>query len=100
LFSIPKLLGKGWSIGNKGVCLFLTKGTTTITFDQAFPTQKGLVLGIKMLPQTIASNTATLMLNKGQIVNVNKLHKICGHIGEESLCNAAAFYGIKPSGKS
>jgi hypothetical protein len=28
LFSIPKSLGKGWNIGNKGVRLFLTNGNT------------------------------------------------------------------------
>jgi hypothetical protein len=99
LFSIPKSLGKGWNIGNKGVSLFLTKGKTTITFDREFPTQKGLVLGVEMIPRQLAEENASPALDKGKIVNVNALHKIFGHIGEESLRKTAKFYGIKPSGK-
>jgi transposase InsO family protein len=99
LFSIPKSLGKGWNIGNQGVRLFLTKGKTTITFDREFPTQKGLVLGVEMVPRTVRNDTATPALDKGKIVNINKLHKVFGHIGEETLRKTAEFYGIKPSGK-
>jgi hypothetical protein len=86
LFSIPKSLGKGWNIGNKGVRLYLTKGNVKITFDREFPTQKGLVLGVEMLPRTSGgADTATAALDRGQIVSINKLHKIFGHVGEESL---------------
>ena len=81
LFSIPKSLGKGWNIGNKGVRIFLTKGDTKITFDREFATHKGLVLGVEMLPRTIAIDSASPALDKGKILNVNRLHRIFGHIG-------------------
>jgi hypothetical protein len=99
LFSIPKALGKGWNIGNKGVKIFLTKGEIKITFDREFPTHKGLVLGVEMLPRTLAHDTASAALERGKIINVDRLHRIFGHTGEETLRRTAAFYGIKPSGK-
>jgi hypothetical protein len=44
LFPIPK------AIGNKGVCLFLTKGDIEVTFDHEFSMKKEVVLGVEMIP--------------------------------------------------
>jgi hypothetical protein len=52
LFSITKALSKGWNIGNKGIKLFINKGSATRKFDQVFRTQKGLVLGVKIVPKS------------------------------------------------
>jgi hypothetical protein len=43
LFSIGKVLKNGFDIGNKGVQIFLKKGTTKIVFDKIMSTKKGFV---------------------------------------------------------
>ena len=63
LFSITKALTKGWDIGNKGVNLFLTKDQTTLLFDRVIKTDKGMVLGVEMLPRTgLNASLATVVL--------------------------------------
>jgi hypothetical protein len=43
LFSIRKALAGGFKIGNKGMMLYLTKGSFKMTFDCLMATKKGYV---------------------------------------------------------
>ena len=100
LFSITKALSKGWNIGNKGINLFVCKGQVRLTFDQVFRTQKGLVLGVEMVPRTsTVGAVATVVLEKGKSIKVDDLHQILGHPSEETTRRTAAFYDWKVMGQ-
>jgi histone deacetylase 1/2 len=95
LFSISKALKRGWNIGNKGTNIFLTKGQSKIVFDKEIKTQKGLVLGIEMVPrnETVRAGIATIALERGKTIDVHALHNMLGHPSEDTTRKTAAFYG-------
>ena len=76
LFSILSCLRKGWSLGNEGKLIKLTKGKTQIKFDQELETKTGYLAGVKMTPCT-----EEMELNDKD-VNVNILHQQLGHCCE------------------
>jgi hypothetical protein len=101
LFSIGKALSNGYNIGNNGVRIFLTKNERKITFDRIMTTNKGFVMGVKMLPSTSRQTIAPLpMLERGKKLNVSILHGMLGHPGKETTRKIAAFYGWQVTGKS
>jgi hypothetical protein len=86
LFSIRKALSKGWNIGNKGIMLSVSKNDTGLMFDQVFRTQKGMVLGAEMLPRVdVEAAVATMTLERGKTIKINKLHEIMGHPSEDTI---------------
>ena len=99
LFSITKALSKGWNIGNKGIKLFVSKSNVTLTFDQVFRTQKGMVLGVAMLLRVdVGQAMATMALERGKTIKINELHEIMGHPSEDTIKKTAELYGWKVTG--
>ena len=79
LFSISKAFKNAFNVSNKGVFIYLTKGSVSVIFDRVFRTTNGLVSGIKMsvydspviyntmkgLQETYESNVKTVLGNTG-----------------------------------
>jgi hypothetical protein len=100
LFSLTKALSKGWNIGNKGIKLFINKGSATLKFDQVFRTQKGLILGVEMVPRTQGmAGIATAALDRGKTLQIDHLHNILGHPSEDTTRKTAEFYRWNVNGK-
>jgi proteasome assembly chaperone (PAC2) family protein len=91
LFSIGKALAGGFKIGNKGMMLYLIKGSFKMTFDCLMATKKGYVMGIDMVP--VAASVATAALERGVQVDINALHKMLSHVGKDATIKTAAYYG-------
>jgi hypothetical protein len=89
LFRINKAQIKGFMIGNEGLMIKLTKGGTTLVFDQRLITKEGFMSGIKMVPdlnQVANIVVETKILIKTMSVEINNLHKIIGQ-NVEKLCS-------------
>jgi hypothetical protein len=87
------------NIGNKGIQLFVSKGNAKLVFDQVFRTQKGMVVGVEMVPRTNATHAmAALALERRKTININILHQVLGHPSEETTRKTASFYGWKVNG--
>jgi hypothetical protein len=91
LFSITKALEGGCSISNKGISISLTKGEFSICFDKTLRTDTGAITGVEMVPH---SDVAQLTLERGQTINVNKLHLLLGHSCESTMRVTAKHYGL------
>jgi hypothetical protein len=90
LFSIGKALAGGYKIGNKGMMLYLTKGSFKMTFDCLMATKEGYVMGIDMVP--VAASVATAALERGVRVDINALYKMLSHVSKDAT-TTAAYYG-------
>jgi hypothetical protein len=88
LFSIGKALAGGFEIGNKGMLLYLKKGTFKMTFDCLMTTKKGYVMGIDTVP--VATSIATAALERDGRININILHKMLSHVGKDATIKTAA----------
>ena len=100
LFSINKALKNGFKIGNEGIIIHLTKGNATLTFDRILNTKNGFVTGAKLNPIVIESAGSAIDPEKVEIkVDINRIHKIVGHCGEEALRATANHYNWTLSGK-
>jgi hypothetical protein len=94
LFSIGNALHSGFKIGNKGLTIYLMKGSFKVSFNSLMATKKGYVMRIDMVP--VIRNVATAVLDKGVCININALHKILGHIGKDATIKTAEVYGWVP----
>jgi hypothetical protein len=99
LFSITKALSSGWTIGNKGVKLTLSKAGHSIEFDRVFKTENGYLCGVELLPRSEQAHptvdTAATTEHNGKSVkhwNINRLHKVLNHASEEVLRLTAKDY--------
>jgi hypothetical protein len=92
----------GFMIGNEGVMIKLTKGETTLVFDQYLNTKGGFLSGIKMIPVLNQVPNTVFRLKimiKTLSVAINKLHKILGYSGETHVKANTNAHGIKVFGK-
>jgi hypothetical protein len=99
LFSIGKALKKGFDIGNDGEIIKLTKGNVSLTFDKIMKTKNGFVPGIRLMPVLSDIGTAVVESGKGESIDVNNLHKILGHCGDESTRLTGKAFGFNVTGK-
>ena len=83
LFSIGKVLSNGFQIGNDGIKIRVSKGNFHLCFDKVMKTKSGYVLGVDMIP--LASEIAAPAHAENSKFEVNKLHQVLGHCGEDSL---------------
>jgi hypothetical protein len=100
--SINNAVMNGFMIGNEGLLIKLTKGETTLMLDQRLSTKGRFVSGIKMVPvfnQVANTVFETEKMIKAMSVEINKLHKILDHCGENHLKATANDYGSKVFGK-
>jgi hypothetical protein len=98
LFSINKALMNVFMIGNEGVLIKLTKGETTLVFDQSLNIRGVFVSGIKMV--TVLNKVANTVVETKNIiktvsVETKKIQKILGHRREIHSKATANAYGIK-----
>ena len=96
LLSIPTALSNGFTIGNHGMNLFLSKGTHVIKFDKLFSNSKNSVCGIELFP--IATEMAHPALEPGTTLKMEKIHHLLGHCGEDSTRATAKYYGWNATG--
>ena len=100
LFSITKALESDWNIGNKGNIIYMTKRDMKIKFDKMIDTKHGCVYGVEMRPRNLTHNeNGVLTLIEGKNMNVNKLHEVLGHAGEDVVRRTGNYYGINVVGK-
>jgi hypothetical protein len=84
-------------LGNQGKLLTLSKEGTVIKFDKIFETKEGYVCGIEMCP-TQTSKNAYVTLERGKTIDVNKMHQLLGHTGEDIVKKTANYFGWKVTG--
>jgi hypothetical protein len=100
LFSLNKVLKKGFKISNDGVVVSLNYKHVKLTFDRVIHATDGCVTGVLMKP--ILSNNingfANASIRNERIYDINHLHKLFGHCGQEILNKTIKMYGVKSSG--
>jgi hypothetical protein len=100
LFSLNKVLKKGFKINNHGVVVSLNYKHVKLTFYRVINIKDGYMTGALMKP--LLSNNINGFVNTSirneRIYDINHLHKLFGHCGQETLNNTDKMYGFKSSG--
>ena len=97
LFSITMALDKGFSLGNKGKTITLSKSGYEIKFDRQIATKSGWLGAIKMIPRK-EERAGVPKLQKNSKVDVKIFHDVLGHVGDEITKETALYYGLKIQG--
>jgi hypothetical protein len=100
LFSLNKSLKKGFKVSNDGVVVSLTSKHVKLNFDSVIHVTDGCVTGVLMKP-ILSDNIngfANALISNEKIYDVNHLHKLFGHCGQEILNKTIKMYGFKSSG--
>ena len=98
LFSITMALDKGFSLGNKGKTITLSKSGYEIKFDRQIATKSGWLGAIKMIPRK-EERAGVPKLQKNSKVDVKIFHDVLRHVGDEITKETALYYGLKIQGK-
>jgi hypothetical protein len=100
LFSLNKTLKKGFKISNDGVVISLNYKHIKLTFDRVIHATDGYVTGVLM--KSIMSNKINGFTNASisneRSHDINHLHELFGHYGQEILNNTIKMYVFKSSG--
>jgi hypothetical protein len=100
LFSLNKALKKGFKVNNDGVVISLNFKHVKLTFDRVINAMDGCVTGVSMKP--MMSNDinvfANVSISNQRIYDINHLHKLFGHCGQEIRNKTIKMYGFKSSG--
>ena len=91
LFSVTQALASGWNLKSDGQMIMLVKGLDTIKFDRIMKTGGAYVCGVDILPQLKAS---TSTLSEGSTIDINDLHCILKHCGEDTLKLTVKAHGL------
>jgi hypothetical protein len=99
LFSLNKALKKGFKVSNDGVVVSLNYKHVELTFDRVIHVTDGCVTGVSMKPIFIdkINGFANTSISNERIYNINHLHKLFGHCGQEILNKTIKIYGFKSS---
>jgi hypothetical protein len=100
LFSLNKALKKGFKISNDGVVISLNYKHVKLTFDRVIHATDSCVTGVLMNP-ILSDNIngfANASISNERNYDINHLHKLFGHCGQEILNNTIKMYGFKSSG--
>jgi hypothetical protein len=98
LFSLNKALKNGYTLSNKGLSIFLSKGPSSVTFDRVIRTKNGFVSGIKLsIYSSPVICSAIINHNKG--IDGNMFHEMMSHCGVDKLQKTADIHGFKLTGK-
>jgi hypothetical protein len=100
LFSLNKALKKGFKVSNDGVVVSLTYKHVKLIFDCVINATDGCVTGVLMKP-ILSKNIngfANASISNERIYDINHLHKLFGHCGQEILNKTIKMYGFKSSG--
>jgi hypothetical protein len=97
LFSLNKALKIGFKVSNDGVVVSLNYKHVKLTFDRVIHATDGCVTGVLMKP--ILSNNingfANASISIERIYDINHLHKLFRHFGQEILNKTIRMYGFK-----
>jgi hypothetical protein len=100
LFSLNKALKKGFKVSNDGIVISLNCKHVKLTFDCIINATDGCVTGVSMKPM-MSNNIngfANASISNEMIYDINHLHKLFGHCGQEMLNKTIKMYGFKSSG--
>jgi len=91
LFSVTQAIASGWNLKSDGQMIMLIKGLDTIKFDRIMQTGDGYVCGVDIIPRVKA---AASTLSEGSAIDINELHRILNHCGEDTLKLTAKAHGM------
>jgi hypothetical protein len=97
---LNKALKKGFKVSNDGVVVSLNFKHVKLTFDRIINATDGCVTGVSMKPM-LSNNIngfANASITNERIYDINHLHKLFGHCGQEILNKTIKMYGFKSSG--
>ncbi|KAG9288839.1 hypothetical protein G9A89_021667 [Geosiphon pyriformis] len=94
VYFVPEL---GFSLGNKGKTITLTKGGYEIKFDHNISTKNGWLGAVKMVPRKEVRENVP-KLKKNTKIDVKIFHEVLGHVGDEVSKETALYYGLKIQG--
>jgi hypothetical protein len=100
LFSLNKALKKGFKVSNDRVVVSLNFKHVKLTFDRVIHGMDGCVTGVSMKPM-MSDNIkgfANVSISNERVYDINLLHKLFGHCGQEILNKTIKMYGFKSSG--
>ena len=92
LFSILNSLHKGWKLGNDGMVISLTKGTSTLRFNRIIRTPNGHLGAV--YGQLCDMNWALASGWVGPSMPLNRFHRIMGHAHDRTSMLTAKYYNI------
>jgi hypothetical protein len=100
LFSLNKALKKVFNAINDRVVISLTYKHVKLTFDRVIHTTDSCVTGVLMKSILIdnINGFSNESIRNERSFDINRLHKIIGHCGQEILNNTIKMYGFKSSG--
>ena len=106
LFAVLKALDQGWKISNEGVFLTLRKDGVSITFNRLMRTKNGKLVGVALLPRDGRSSKKEMAMpvqetteKPNKVWNINRMHRVYNHAGEDALRRTAKACGWKLTGK-
>jgi hypothetical protein len=100
LFVLNKALKKGSKVSIDGVIVSLNYKHVKLTFYRVIHATDGCVTGVLMKP-ILSENIngfANASISNERIYDINHLHKLFGHCGQEILNKTIKMYGFKSSG--
>jgi hypothetical protein len=89
LFSLNKALKKGVKVSNYGLVISLTYKHVKLTFDRVIHATDDCVTGVLMKPilSDIITGVANASISTERSYDINHLHKVFAHCGQELLNN-------------
>jgi len=90
-------LDKGFSLGNRGKIITLTKGNHEIKFDRNISTKSGWLGAVKMVPRK-DERMSVPKLKKDTKIDVRIFHEVLGHVGDDVTKETALYCGLKIQG--
>ena len=96
LFSILEALRRGWSIGNKGMHISISKGRSTIEFDRLFKCPTGHLIGV-IIKSTDEFGAVADSKMMGRISH-EKGHSLLMHANADVTCRTLQKLGWKLEG--
>ena len=72
-----------------------------LTFDKELPTRNGTLVGVSLLPHSGRNRGQEMCMpaEAKSTWNINQMHQVFNHAGEEALCKTAHLYNWKLVGK-
>jgi hypothetical protein len=87
IFCFNNALKKGFKVSNDGVVVSLNYKHVKLTFDRVIHATDGCVTGASMKPilSNIINGFANASISHERVYDINHLHKLFGHCGQETL---------------
>jgi hypothetical protein len=100
LFSFNKALKKGFRVSNDIIVISLNYKDVKLTFERVIHTMDSCVTRVIMKPILIdnINGFVNASISNERTYDINHLHKLLGHCGQEILNNTVKMYAFKSSG--